>query len=60
LASLFESDGDRIRIRRGGILPLGCADATGYAVAASEVLKFENEDGVNSLTYDIVIVGIDA
>ncbi len=48
-----------VRIRNGGFLCLACQDATAYAVTAStgDVLKILNEDGVNTATLQIAIIG---
>lgn len=50
---------DIINIRAQGILILACTDATGYAVSAGDLIKIENLDGSNALTYDIILVGVD-
>lgn len=56
---MFGDDTDKIRIRAGGVFAMGAVDATGFAVQANDVLKIENEDGVNTATYSIIIVGED-
>lgn len=57
--SPFGDSSDKVRVRRGGILLLTGPDAVGHAVDASDVLKIDNEDTVNTLTYDIILVGED-
>ena len=57
LATFFGDATDKLRIRR--VMVLGADDATAYAVASGDLLTILNEDGSNSVTFDIVVVGID-
>lgn len=51
-------------VRNGGVffITCGAADTTGYAAVASttDQLKLLNNDSVNTLTYDLVLVGCSA
>lgn len=53
---------DEIIIRNGGNLTLTAPDATAYAVTAStgDILDITNNDGSNTATYQIAIVGASA
>lgn len=57
LATLFGDATDKARVRKFWGVATG--DATGYAVAAGDLLTIANEDGSNAVTYDIWIVGVD-
>ncbi len=57
LGTFFGDDTDKLRVR--GMGGLATKDATGYAVAAGDLLTVVNEDGVNAVTYDILVVGVD-
>jgi hypothetical protein len=48
-----------VRVRNGGALMLFCTDATAYAVTAAtgDLLKILNEDGANSATVHMTVIG---
>jgi hypothetical protein len=58
-AGTFATDQPYVRVRNGGILLLGCTDGTGYAVTAgtADILKLTNEDGANTATIHLTIIG---
>lgn len=62
-ASWLNAATDKVTVRggsQGGVLALGCSDATGFPVTAStaDILRITNNDGVNSATVDVLIVGV--
>lgn len=58
-AGAINTDQPRIRVRNGGCFGLFSIDATGYAVTAgtADLLKLLNEDGVNTATYRVALIG---
>lgn len=57
LASFFGDVSDKLQVRKTMLLATG--DVTGYVVNAADVLKIENEDGANAVTFDIIVIGLD-
>lgn len=57
--ALFADNSDELKVRPDGFFAVGVKEATAYAVAANEVLQITNLDGSNSLTYLIIIFGIE-
>ena len=51
-----------ISIRNGGILMMGCSDATGIAITggATDALKIVNADGAVTATYQVCAIGSSA
>ncbi len=58
----FANSSDKINLTAGQMLQVTAPDATGWAVTAgtADILKVENDDGSDTGTYDIVIVGASA
>lgn len=63
--TMFSGTSPALQIRQGGFFINCCTDATGWAVTAGgttptgDVLKVLNQDSGASLTYDIVLVGVE-
>lgn len=59
MANLFETVGDRIRVRQPGHFEIACGDATGYALTAATADDFEirNEHATIAAVVDVVIAG---
>jgi len=53
--------GDIVAVKPGGCMLVVAPDATGYAVTAStgDLLKVANSAGSSSVTYDIIIIGVE-
>ena len=59
--SFIGTAGDFVKVKPGGTLMLIAPDATGYAVTAAtgDLLKMTNGAGSTSVTYDVVIGGVE-
>lgn len=57
--ALFSAGTATISIRNGGILFLGCSDATGIAISggSTDELKIVNADGSNTATINLAAIG---
>lgn len=58
-AGTITTDQPRVVVRNGGVFLLACTDGTGYPVTAGtgDILYLTNEDGTNSATVKVVVVG---
>lgn len=62
LTTLFGANGDKVNIGPGGymLISQGNSGSTYYAVAGSEVLQINNNDGTYTANYEITIWGVSA
>lgn len=52
--------GDIVKVRPDGCFMLSCSGATGYAVGSNVNLLLTNDDGSNTLTYQVAVIGASA
>lgn len=59
MVNWVETGGDRVRVKAGGFMALGCRYDPGYAITAGtgDILRITNESGSATVEYDIIIVG---
>lgn len=58
---MFADSTDQIVVKPGGMFAIVAPDATGYAVTAgtADILKVANSSSGTSVTYDIIIIGVE-